>query len=45
MSRVEGNIFFFQIVFFFEKVIIDSINVIKTNKKDFAGGEGGGEVE
>ena len=29
-SRVEGNIFFFQI-FFLEKVIIDAINVIKTN--------------
>ena len=33
MSRVEGNIFFFQ-KFFFEKVIIDEINVIKTNKKN-----------
>ena len=32
-SRVEGNIFFFQI-FFLEKVIIDAINVIKTNKKN-----------
>ena len=28
MSRVEGNIFFL------EKVIIDAINVIKTNKKN-----------
>ena len=33
MSRVEGNIFFFQ-NFFLEKVIIDAINVIKTNKKN-----------
>ena len=33
MSRVEGNIFFSK-VFFFEKVIIDAINVIKTNKKN-----------
>ena len=33
MSRVEGNIFFFQF-FFLEKVIIDAINVIKTNKKN-----------
>ena len=33
MSRVEGNIFFFQ-KFFLEKVIIDAINVIKTNKKN-----------
>ena len=32
-SRVEGNIFFFQ-NFFLEKVIIDAINVIKTNKKN-----------
>ena len=32
-SRVEGNIFFFQF-FFLEKVIIDAINVIKTNKKN-----------
>ena len=34
MSRVEGNIFFFQFFFFLEKVIIDAINVIKTNKKN-----------
>ena len=33
MSRVEDNIFFFQ-NFFLEKVIIDAINVIKTNKKN-----------
>ena len=33
MSRVEGNSFFFQ-NFFLEKVIIDAINVIKTNKKN-----------
>ena len=33
MSRVEGNIFFSQI-FFLEKVIIDAINVIKTNTKN-----------
>ena len=33
MSRVEGNIFFFQL-FFLEMVIIDAINVIKTNKKN-----------
>ena len=33
MSRVEGNIFFSN-VFFSEKVIIDAINVIKTNKKN-----------
>ena len=33
MSRVEGNIFFPQF-FFFEKVRIDAINVIKTNKKN-----------
>ena len=32
MWRVEGNIFFFQ--FFLEKVIIDAITVIKTNKKN-----------
>ena len=32
MSRLEGNIFFQ--FFFFEKVIIDAINVIKTNKKN-----------
>ena len=32
MSRVEGNIFFSN--FFLEKVIIDAINVIKTNKKN-----------
>ena len=32
MSKVEGNIFF--PIFFFEKVIIDAINVIKTNKKN-----------
>ena len=32
MSRVEGNIFF--PIFFLEKVIIDAINVIKTNKKN-----------
>ena len=31
-SRVEGNIFF--PFFFLEKVIIDAINVIKTNKKN-----------
>ena len=52
MSRVEGNIFFS--VFFLEKVIIDAINVIKTNKKNLKnkwrvnifqllGGVGGGE--
>ena len=34
MSRVEGNISFFQIFFFFEKVITDAINDIKTNKKN-----------
>ena len=34
MSRVEGNSFFFQKFFFLEKVIIDAINVIKTNKKN-----------
>ena len=33
MSRVGGNIFFFQF-FFLEKVIIDAINVIKRNKKN-----------
>ena len=33
MSRVEGNIFFSNF-FFLEKVIIDAINVIKTNKKN-----------
>ena len=33
MSRVEGNMFFFQF-FFLEKVIFDAINVIKTNKKN-----------
>ena len=33
MSRVEGNIFFPNF-FFFEKVIIDAINVIKTNNKN-----------
>ena len=33
MSRVEGNFFFFE-NFFLEKVIIDAINVIKTNKKN-----------
>ena len=33
MSRVEGNIFFFQVCFL-EKVIIDAINAIKTNKKN-----------
>ena len=33
MSKVEGNIFF-PIFFFLEKVIIDAINVIKTNKKN-----------
>ena len=33
MSRVEGNIFFFQNSFW-EKVIIDAINVIQTNKKN-----------
>ena len=32
MSRVEGNIFFSN--FFFEKVIIDAIDVIKKNKKN-----------
>ena len=32
MSRVEGNIFFSS--FFLGKVIIDAINVIKTNKKN-----------
>ena len=32
MSRVEGNIFF--PFFFLEKVIIDAINVIKTNKEN-----------
>ena len=32
-SRVEGNNFFFEI-FFLDKVIIDAINVIKTNKKN-----------
>ena len=32
MSRVEGNIFCLQ--FFLEKVIIDAINGIKTNKKN-----------
>ena len=32
MSRVEGNTFFSKI--FLEKVIIDAINVIKTNKKN-----------
>ena len=31
MSRVEGNIFF---SIFLEKVIIDAINVIKTDKKN-----------
>ena len=30
MSRVEGNIFFSK--YFLEKVIIDAINVINTNK-------------
>ena len=34
MSRVEGNIFFFPFFFVLEKVIIDAINVIKTNKKN-----------
>ena len=34
MSRVEGNIFFSNFFFFLEKVIIDEINVIKTNKKN-----------
>ena len=34
MSRVEGNIFFFIPILFLEKVIIDAINVIKTNKKN-----------
>ena len=33
-SRVEGNIFFFPKFFFWEKVIIDAINGIKTNKKN-----------
>ena len=32
MSRVEGNIFFFNF-FFWGKVIIDAINVIKKNLK------------
>ena len=32
MSWVEGNIFLTN--FFFEKVIIDAINVIKRNKKN-----------
>ena len=32
MSRAEGNIFFSK--FFLEKVKIDAINVIKTNKKN-----------
>ena len=32
-SRVEGNIFFSNF-FFLEEVIIDAINVIKTNKKN-----------
>ena len=32
MSRVEGNIFFQ--IFFLEKVVIDVINVIKTNKNN-----------
>ena len=36
MSRVEGNIFFSKIIFL-EKVIIDAINVIKTNKKNLKG--------
>ena len=37
MFRVEGNIFFvskLMFFFFFEKVVIDAINVIKTNKKN-----------
>ena len=34
MLRVEGNIFFSNFFFFLEKVIIDAINVIKTNKKN-----------
>ena len=33
MSRVEGDIFFSKF-FFLEMVIIDAINVIKTNKKN-----------
>ena len=33
LSRVEGNIFF-STFFFLEKVIIDAINVIKTDKKN-----------
>ena len=33
MSRVEGNSFFSNF-FFSVKVIIDAINVIKTNKKN-----------
>ena len=39
-SRVEGSMsrarvpFFFSKIFFLEKVIIDAINVIKTNKKN-----------
>ena len=35
MSRVEGN-FFFPQNFFLEKVIIDAINVIKTNKNNLS---------
>ena len=40
LSRVEGSMsrarvtFFFSNFFFLEKVIIDTINVIKTNKKN-----------
>ena len=56
MSRVEGNFFFFLKIFFLEKVIIDAINVIKTNKKNLknrmtrehllvVGWGGGGGVE
>ena len=33
MSRVEGNTFF-PIFFFLEKLMIDAINIIKTNKKN-----------
>ena len=34
LSRVESSIFVFPKFFFSEKVIIDAINVIKTNKKN-----------
>ena len=36
MSRVEGNIFFPIFFLFLEKVIIDAINVIKTNFKQLS---------